>query len=164
MVAPSPPVAGGAAAAVAVAVTARSQTHGEAGEAGEAGEVGEIESEADAAETEEGEMPAPPAPRPGQFGSVWDSQIGMAGRPGATRADITRKRTTLPTGIPRIPPGGAAPQRRTEGGGGGGGRRWPRDTQRLCLGRGARALRPGRGRRAALSLRPVAATAAASTR
>jgi uncharacterized LabA/DUF88 family protein len=53
----------------------RSQTPGEAGEAGE-GEAGEGE----AGEPEEGETVAPPA-RTNQFGSVWDSQIGMDSRP-----------------------------------------------------------------------------------
>jgi uncharacterized LabA/DUF88 family protein len=51
----------------------RSQTPGEAGE-GEPGEPGEP------GESEEGETVAPPA-RPNQFGSVWDSQIGMDSRP-----------------------------------------------------------------------------------
>jgi uncharacterized LabA/DUF88 family protein len=49
----------------------RSQTPGEAGEA----------AEGDAAEPEEGEAAAPAAARPNQFGSVWDSQIGMDTRP-----------------------------------------------------------------------------------
>ena len=37
--------------------------------------------EGDAAELEEGEVAAKPAARPNQFGSVWDSQIGMDTRP-----------------------------------------------------------------------------------
>jgi len=55
----------------------RGRGHGRSQAAGEAGEVVEGET----AELEEGEEPAPPAARPNQFGSVWDSQIGMAGRP-----------------------------------------------------------------------------------
>jgi uncharacterized LabA/DUF88 family protein len=60
----------------------RGRGHGrtQAGEDGEAGEAGEA-AEGDAVELEEGELPAPPAARPNQFGSVWDSQIGMAGTP-----------------------------------------------------------------------------------
>ena len=38
-------------------------------------------AEGEAAETEEGEAAAAPAARPNQFGSVWDSQIGMDTRP-----------------------------------------------------------------------------------
>ena len=102
----------------------RSQT---TGEAGEAGEVGEIESEADAAETEEGEMPAPPAPRPGQFGSVWDSQIGMAGRP-ARLAPISPEEDDFAE--PEIPEYLLAERRRSGGrGGGGGGGRGGRGTR-----------------------------------
>jgi hypothetical protein len=41
-------------------------------EPGEMGEAADLEAEA---------APASTAPRPNQFGSVWDSQIGMAGRP-----------------------------------------------------------------------------------
>ena len=52
----------------------RSQFAGEAGEAGEGAEGEPLEAEAG--------LPAPvPAPRPNQFGSVWDSQIGMDSRP-----------------------------------------------------------------------------------
>ncbi len=48
---------------------------------GEPVEAGaEAEAETEAAEFEEVE-PAAPVNRPNQFGSVWDSQIGMAGRP-----------------------------------------------------------------------------------
>jgi uncharacterized LabA/DUF88 family protein len=70
---------------------------GEASEAGEAGEApageapaGEAPSgeamagEAPASEVGEGEVSAPHPVRPNQFGSVWDSQIGMAGRPPRT--------------------------------------------------------------------------------
>ena len=52
----------------------RGRGHGRAPVAGEVGE-GEV------AEAEEGESAAAPAARPNQFGSVWDSQIGMDTRP-----------------------------------------------------------------------------------
>ncbi len=43
-----------------------------------------IVGEAPASEVGEGEASAPRAVRPNQFGSVWDSQIGMVGRPPRT--------------------------------------------------------------------------------
>jgi uncharacterized LabA/DUF88 family protein len=52
----------------------RGRGHGRAQTPGEA-------AEGDAAEPEEGEAVAAPAARPNQFGSVWDSQIGMDTRP-----------------------------------------------------------------------------------
>jgi uncharacterized LabA/DUF88 family protein len=52
----------------------RGRGHGRSQVAGEAGE-------GDEPETEEGESAAAPAARPNQFGSVWDSQIGMDTRP-----------------------------------------------------------------------------------
>jgi uncharacterized LabA/DUF88 family protein len=59
---------------------------GEAGEApaGEAPAGEAIVGEAPASEVGEGDVSAPRPVRPNQFGSVWDSQIGMAGRPPRT--------------------------------------------------------------------------------
>jgi len=81
----------------------RGRGHGRSGESlGEAGEApsgeapsGEVPAgeapsgegmagEAPASEIGEGEVSAPRPVRPNQFGSVWDSQIGMAGRPART--------------------------------------------------------------------------------
>jgi len=57
-----------------------------AGEApsGEAPAGEAMAGEAPASEVGEGEVSAPRPVRPNQFGSVWDSQIGMAGRPPRT--------------------------------------------------------------------------------
>jgi uncharacterized LabA/DUF88 family protein len=52
----------------------RGRGHGRAGSALEGGE-------SEAGEPDEVEPAIAPAARPNQFGSVWDSQIGMAGRP-----------------------------------------------------------------------------------
>ncbi len=55
---------------------------GEAGEAGNGAESGAESGSAGSDEFEEAEpVAAPVAPRHNQFGSVWDSQIGMVGRP-----------------------------------------------------------------------------------
>jgi uncharacterized LabA/DUF88 family protein len=85
----------------------RSQT-GEAEEAAE-GEV---------VESEEGAAPAP-APRPNQFGSVWDSQIGMDSRP-ARLAPVSPDEDDYAE--PEIPEYLLAERRRSSGGGGRGGR------------------------------------------
>jgi uncharacterized LabA/DUF88 family protein len=55
----------------------RGRGHGRSQVDGEVGEVGEGE----VAEAEDGESAVAPAARPNQFGSVWDSQIGMDTRP-----------------------------------------------------------------------------------
>ena len=52
--------------------------------AGEAPSGEGMAGEAPASEIGEGEVSAPRPVRPNQFGSVWDSQIGMAGRPART--------------------------------------------------------------------------------
>ncbi len=101
----------------------RSQTAGEAGEAGEAGAAGEIVEageivDGDAAEVDEGELPTPPAARPNQFGSVWDSQIGMAGRP-SRLAPISADEDDYAE--PEIPEYLLAERRRSSGRGGQGG-------------------------------------------
>jgi uncharacterized LabA/DUF88 family protein len=57
----------------------RGRGHGRSQVLGEGAE-GEA-AEGEAAELEEGEVAAKPAARPNQFGSVWDSQIGMDTRP-----------------------------------------------------------------------------------
>jgi hypothetical protein len=70
-------------------------------------------------ESEEGEVAAPPAARPNQFGSVWDSQIGMAGRP-ERLAPISPDEDDYAE--PEIPEYLLAERRRSSGGGGRGGR------------------------------------------
>jgi uncharacterized LabA/DUF88 family protein len=84
----------------------RSQTPGEVGE----GEV---------AEAEEGEPAASPPARPNQFGSVWDSQIGMDSRP-ARPAPVSTEEDDYAE--PEIPEYLLAERRRSAGGGGRGGR------------------------------------------
>jgi uncharacterized LabA/DUF88 family protein len=100
----------------------RGRGHGRshlAGEAGEGGEAGE------AAEAEEGAPVARPTPRPNQFGSVWDSQIGMDSRP-ARLAPISTDEDDYAE--PEIPEYLLAERRRNAAGhggrgpGGGGGR------------------------------------------
>ena len=111
--------------------------------AGEAGEIGE----GDVAEPEEGEDagPAGAAPESVRVG------VGLADRhgrsAGAARADLARTRTTTPS---RRSPSTCWPSvaAAADGRGGGGRAGRPRSAQRLCLGRGARALRPIRRRRA----------------
>jgi uncharacterized LabA/DUF88 family protein len=95
----------------------RGRGHGRSQAVGEGGEI--VESEV--AEPEEGEEPAPPAARPNQFGSVWDSQIGMAGRP-ARLAPISAEEDDYAE--PEIPEYLLAERRRGggRGQGGGGGR------------------------------------------
>jgi uncharacterized LabA/DUF88 family protein len=68
-------------------------------------------------ETEAAASSAAPATRPNQFGSVWDSQIGMAGRP-ARLAPITPEEDDFAE--PEIPEYLLAERRRSGGGGGGG--------------------------------------------
>ena len=65
------------------------------------------------------QQPAAAATRPNQFGSVWDSQIGMAGRP-ARLAPLTPDEDDFAE--PEIPEYLLAERRRSGGGGGGGGR------------------------------------------
>ncbi|HEY1169684.1 MAG TPA: NYN domain-containing protein [Candidatus Limnocylindrales bacterium] len=77
------------------------------------GEVGE----SDAVESDEGESAVPPAARPNQFGSVWDSQIGMAGRP-ERLAPISPDEDDYAE--PEIPEYLLAERRRSSGRGGGG--------------------------------------------
>ena len=98
----------------------RGRGHGrtQTGDAGEAGEAGGL-VEADAVELEEGDLPAPPAARPNQFGSVWDSQIGMAGRP-ARLAPISADEDDYAE--PEIPEYLLAERRRSGGRSQGGGR------------------------------------------
>jgi uncharacterized LabA/DUF88 family protein len=89
----------------------RSQAPGELGD-GEAGEPGE------AGEAEEGEAVAPKA-RPNQFGSVWDSQIGMDSRP-PRLAPVSPDEDDYAE--PEIPEYLLAERRRGGGGGNRGGR------------------------------------------
>ena len=96
----------------------RGRGHGRSQTVGEGGEI----VEGEVAELEEGEEPAPPAARPNQFGSVWDSQIGMAGRP-ARLTPISAEEDDYAE--PEIPEYLLAERRRDGGrgqGGGGGGR------------------------------------------
>jgi len=97
----------------------RGRGHGRSQAVGEDGEI----VEGEVAEPVEGEEPAPPATRPNQFGSVWDSQIGMAGRP-ARLAPISADEDDYAE--PEIPEYLLAERRRGggrgQGGGGGGGR------------------------------------------
>ena len=93
----------------------RGRGHGRSQVPGEAGEPGE----GDAAESEEGESAVSPAARPNQFGSVWDSQIGMDSRP-ARLAPISADEDDFAE--PEIPEYLLAERRRSGGGGGRGGR------------------------------------------
>jgi uncharacterized LabA/DUF88 family protein len=104
---------------------------GEAGEApaGEAPAGEAPAGEAPAGEVGEGEASAPRPVRPNQFGSVWDSQIGMAGRPPRTERAAPASSVEDDFAEPEIPEyllaerhrGGNA-ARGGRGGGGGGGR------------------------------------------
>jgi len=78
--------------------------------------IGEV-GEGDAVESDEGESTVPPAARPNQFGSVWDSQIGMAGRP-ERLAPITPDEDDYAE--PEIPEYLLAERRRSSGRGGAG--------------------------------------------
>ena len=97
----------------------RGRGHGRSQVVGEDGEI----VEGEVAEPVEGEEPAAPAARPNQFGSVWDSQIGMAGRP-ARLAPISADDDDYAE--PEIPEYLLAERRRGggrgQGSGGGGGR------------------------------------------
>jgi uncharacterized LabA/DUF88 family protein len=119
---------------------------GEAGEAGEApageapageslGEAGEAPARevsagaASTGEAGEGELSVPRPVRPNQFGSVWDSQIGMAGRPPRTERTAPVSPEEDDFAEPEIPEYLLAERRRGgnaarggRGGGGGGGR------------------------------------------
>jgi uncharacterized LabA/DUF88 family protein len=88
----------------------RGRGHGRAQAPGEAGE-------GDLAEPDEGDTAAPPAARPNQFGSVWDSQIGMAGRPEQI-APVSPDEDDYAE--PEIPEYLLAERRRSSGRGGGG--------------------------------------------
>ncbi len=88
----------------------RGRGHGRSQGPGEAGE-------GDAVEPDEGESAVPPAARPNQFGSVWDSQIGMAGRP-ERLAPISPDEDDYAE--PEIPEYLLAERRRSSGRGGGG--------------------------------------------
>ena len=106
----------------------RGRGHGtEFAEGAEAGEAG-AEPGAEASELEEIE-PVAPAKRPNQFGSVWDSQIGMAGRP-ERLAPITPDEDDFAE--PEIPEYLLAERRRSSGAGARGGR-----------GQGGRGVRSG---------------------
>jgi len=122
----------------------RGRGHGRSGEPldeGGEGEVGEapagqaagtaIVGEAPASEVGEVEASAPRPVRPNQFGSVWDSQIGMAGRPPRTERTAPASSDEDDFAEPEIPEyllaerrrgGNAARGGRSGGGGGGGGR------------------------------------------
>ncbi|MGA3029605.1 MAG: NYN domain-containing protein [Candidatus Limnocylindrales bacterium] len=89
----------------------RGRGHGRTGVAAEGGE-------GEAIEPEEGEAAASPAARPNQFGSVWDSQIGMSGRP-ERLAPITPDEEDYAE--PEIPEYLLAERRRSGGRGGRGG-------------------------------------------
>jgi uncharacterized LabA/DUF88 family protein len=93
----------------------RGRGHGRAQGTGEAGEL----AEGDAVESEGGEVAASPKARPGGFGSVWDSQIGMDSRP-ARLAPISPDEDDYAE--PEIPEYLLAERRRSGGGGGRGGR------------------------------------------
>jgi uncharacterized LabA/DUF88 family protein len=73
--------------------------------------------EGEAVEAVDGEPVVPPAARPNQFGSVWDSQIGMAGRP-ERLAPVTPDEDDYAE--PEIPEYLLAERRRSSGRGGGG--------------------------------------------
>ena len=95
--------------------------------------------EAPAREVGEGEASAPRPVRPNQFGSVWDSQIGMAGRPPRTERAAPASSDEDDFAEPEIPEYLLAERRRGgnaarggRSGGGGGGRGCP---ERVCLGR-----------------------------
>jgi uncharacterized LabA/DUF88 family protein len=90
----------------------RGRGHGRSQAPGEAGE-------GDGAESEEGEVATAPAERPNQFGSVWDSQIGMSGRP-ERLAPVSPDEDDYAE--PEIPEYLLAERRRGSGGGGRGGR------------------------------------------
>ena len=93
----------------------RGRGHGRAQGTDEAGEA----LEAEEAETDEGEVAASPKTRPGGFGSVWDSQIGMDTRP-ARLTPISQEEDDYAE--PEIPEYLLAERRRSGAGGGRGGR------------------------------------------
>jgi uncharacterized LabA/DUF88 family protein len=93
----------------------RGRGHGRAQGTGEAGEA----ADGDAVEPDEGEVAASPKARPGGFGSVWDSQIGMDSRP-ARLAPISPDEDDYAE--PEIPEYLLAERRRSGAGGGRGGR------------------------------------------
>jgi uncharacterized LabA/DUF88 family protein len=93
----------------------RGRGHGRAQGTDEAGEF----VEGDAAESEEGEVAASPKARPGGFGSVWDSQIGMDTRP-ARLTPISQDEDDYAE--PEIPEYLLAERRRSGAGGNRGGR------------------------------------------
>ncbi len=90
--------------------------------------VAAIVGEAPASEGGEGEASAPRAVRPNQFGSVWDSQIGMVGRPPRTERAAPASSDEDDFAEPEIPEyllaerhrGGNAARGGRSGGGGGG--------------------------------------------
>jgi uncharacterized LabA/DUF88 family protein len=90
----------------------RGRGHGRSQAPGEAGE-------GEAVESEDGAATVAPATRPNQFGSVWDSQIGMDSRP-ARLAPISPEEDDYAE--PEIPEYLLAERRRSGGGGGRGGR------------------------------------------
>jgi len=117
----------------------RGRGHGRSGEssadsadaeAGDADAGEPLSSEAPAIEAGEGEASAPRPVRPNQFGSVWDSQIGMAGRPPRTERAALVSSDEDDFAEPEIPEyllaerrrGGNAARSGRGGGGGGGGR------------------------------------------
>jgi uncharacterized LabA/DUF88 family protein len=93
----------------------RGRGHGRTREAGDI-----VAGDGEPVEAPEGELPAAPAPRPNQFGSVWDSQIGMVGRPARQErvAPVTPEEDDYAE--PEIPEYLLAERRRGGGGGGGG--------------------------------------------
>jgi uncharacterized LabA/DUF88 family protein len=93
----------------------RGRGHGRAQGAGEAGEA----VEGEAIEPDEDEVAATPKARPGGFGSVWDSQIGMDSRP-ARLTPISPDEDDYAE--PEIPEYLLAERRRSGAGGGRGGR------------------------------------------
>jgi uncharacterized LabA/DUF88 family protein len=96
----------------------RGRGHGRAQGTGEAGEAVEA-VEGETIESDEGEVAASPKARPGGFGSVWDSQIGMDSRP-ARLAPISPDEDDYAE--PEIPEYLLAERRRSGAGGSRGGR------------------------------------------
>jgi uncharacterized LabA/DUF88 family protein len=91
----------------------RGRGHGRSQFAGEAGEGAEGEP----LEAEAGLPAAAPAPRPNQFGSVWDSQIGMDSRPPRLAPPISQEEDDFAE--PEIPEYLLAERRRNAAGRGG---------------------------------------------